>query len=188
MPAQDLAAAATVDCRGAAPGGALAAEFGSVREYCMRFEPPLLQEARAVSARCFMRAACCIIVCCFLRATCGPCNLLHVAWIMVHAARCTLQDALLLYCLSCRLLHCRAWHPDVAAPLRAPRAYPPLRGCAIVFASLHGCVPLALRPPPATCAQVVAAELSAGDAVRTAAARAGVARPCPRGRARGCGT
>jgi hypothetical protein len=43
---QELASDAAAARRGAA--GALAAEFGSVREYCARFEPLLLQEAKAV--------------------------------------------------------------------------------------------------------------------------------------------
>ena len=69
VPVQDLAGGAAVDRRGPALGGALAAEFGSVREYCTRFEPLLLQEARAVRAR---YASCFVYVCCFRRATCDP--------------------------------------------------------------------------------------------------------------------
>jgi len=64
LSAQDLAGGATVDRRGAALSCALAAEFGSVREYCTRFEPLLLLEARAVrarhAARCTMRSALCV--------------------------------------------------------------------------------------------------------------------------------
>ena len=76
MRAQDLAARAALDRRGAALGGALAAEFGSVREYCMRFEALLLHEARAVSAR--------YAACCFLRVAFCVRRMPHVAW-------CTMQ-------------------------------------------------------------------------------------------------
>jgi hypothetical protein len=92
----------------------------------------------------------------------------------VHAARCMLHVAgYMAYVLPLTppfvLAHKAARHRCTAAlcsdAIAHALAVAPLRHR---VASLHGCVSLVHRPPPATCAQVVAAELSAGDAVRTA--------------------
>ena len=92
----------------------------------------------------------------------------------VHAARCMLHVAgYMAYVLPLTppfvLAHKAARHRCTAAlcsdAIAHALAVAPLRHR---VASLHGCVSLVLRPPPATYAQVVAAELSAGDAVRTA--------------------
>ena len=165
LPAQDVAAGATVDRRGAALGGALAAEFGSVREYCMRFEPLLLHEARAVSARCFMRAAFCIIVRCFLRATCGACNLLYATWFMLHVARCRMHCFCIAFHAACCMV-ARA----IPTSLRRRNRRARTRRCAVAPSCCTAAwLRLSCNPHAAGHrAQVVAAELSAGNAVRTA--------------------
>jgi hypothetical protein len=106
LPAQDVAAGATVDRRGAALGGALAAEFGSVREYCMRFEPLLLQEARAVSARCFMRVALLCAAFCERRVARATCCTLRGSWFMLHVARCRMRC----FCIAFHAACCMVAH------------------------------------------------------------------------------
>jgi hypothetical protein len=93
-----------------------------------------------------LQVACCIITC-----------MLQVAGYMAYVLPLTLAHK------AARHRYNAALCSDAIAA-RVP-AVAPLRHR---VASLHGCVSLVIRTPPATCAHVVAAELSAGDAVRTA--------------------